>query len=63
MDKSSKIRITRAVWLIVDAIFVVCAVILFFYGDVYDMIIAIAGLVLIVIELYLMKKGKFLGLA
>ncbi|RAP50379.1 MAG: hypothetical protein BZ136_01465 [Methanosphaera sp. rholeuAM74] len=63
MDKSSKIRITRAVWLIIDAIFVVCAVVLFFYGDVYDIIIACVGLVLIVIELYLMKKGKFLGLA
>jgi len=63
MDKSSKIRITSAVWLIIDAIFVVCAVVLFFYGDVYDIIIACVGLVLIVIELYLMKKGKFLGLA
>lgn len=58
MKKREKTKIMSYVWLVTDIIILICALLLLLEGGTFNVVIAIIGILLVIVEFYLYKTGK-----
>ncbi|HIH36270.1 MAG TPA: hypothetical protein HA277_05215 [Methanosphaera sp.] len=58
MKNREKKKIMGYVWFVTDIIILICAVLLLMEGGTFNVVVAIIGILLVIVELYLYKTGK-----
>lgn len=58
MKTKEQKKIMGYVWFVTDAIILICAAMLLLEGGTFNIIVSIIGILLVIVELYLYKKGK-----
>ncbi len=60
MKTKEKKKIMNIVWLVTDVIIIICALLLFLEGGTIDKLLGLVGVVLVIVEVILYKKGYIL---
>jgi hypothetical protein len=62
MDNKDKKKIINYVWIVTDLIILICSVLLLIDGGTTNIILAVIGILLVIFEIFLYKKGFFKNL-
>lgn len=60
MKNKEKKKIMKIVWIVTDIIILICALLLLLEGGTFNIILSIIGILLIITEYILYKKGYFI---
>ena len=57
MKKKEQKKIMRYVWLVTDIIIIICAILLLVEGGTFNIVLAVIGILLVISEVILFRRG------
>lgn len=60
MKRKDQKKIMQVVWFVTDAIIIISAILLLLEGGIFNTILAVIGILLVISEYFLYKKGYIL---